>query len=373
MTDSLQPPPRGKHAWLKRLLGLAVFAGAVYLVHRLVAEVGWREVGERLAEARWPVVAVAVACLFCQLALWAFRQRLSIRRILETPPGWTIFLALLATAAANFLLPFARLLGGLMRARYLSRTSEPKAPKRVYYGAVLFDQAVHFLVMASVTLVGLIGASIALDRPRLAWGLALALAAAGAGAYWWARRATRETGGGFVRFLERRAARQQGVVGKLLAGSETAARVFLELASHPGLWLRTVALGLALFAFVAAAQWTVFLALGTEVEPWVAVATVALGLTAGVLLGTPGGLGTAEATMIALYGAFGIDRVDAASGVLLFRGLQFAVVLALGLPSMAALELYAVVVLRRAEVGEVAGDVEAGVEANEALEEVGRG
>ncbi|HUP43836.1 MAG TPA: lysylphosphatidylglycerol synthase domain-containing protein, partial [Thermoanaerobaculia bacterium] len=150
MTDSLQPPKRGKRAWLKRLLGLAVFAGAVYLVHRLVAEVGWREVGERLAEARWPVVAVAVACLLCQLALWAFRQRLSIRRILETPPGWTIFLALLATAAANFLLPFARLLGGLMRARYLSRTSEPKALKRVYYGAVLFDQAVHFLVMASV-------------------------------------------------------------------------------------------------------------------------------------------------------------------------------------------------------------------------------
>jgi glycosyltransferase 2 family protein len=361
MTDSLEPPKTRRGSWPWRLLGFAVFAGAVYLVHRLVAEVGWREVGERLAAARPPIVAVAVACLICQLALWALRQGLSIRRILQTPPGWTIFLALMATAAANFLLPFARLLGGLMRARYLSRASEPPAPKRVYYGAVLFDQAVHFLVMASVSLVGLIGASIALDRPRLAWGLSLGLAAAGIGAFWWARRATRETGGGLVRFLERRAARQQGVVGKLLAGSETAARVFFELAGHPGLWVRTVALGFALFGFVAAAQWTVFAALGTEIEPLVVVGTVSLGLTAGVLLGTPGGLGAAEATMIALYGAFGVDRVDAASAVLLFRGLQFAVVLALGLPSMAALELHAVGVQRR--VG-----VEAEEEA-EALEE----
>jgi uncharacterized protein (TIRG00374 family) len=371
MADTLQPSL--KTTWTQRLVGFAVFAAAAYLVHRLVAAVGWREVGERLAEADLGVVALAVACLVGQLTLWAARQRLSIRRILETPPGWTIFLALMATAAANFLLPFARLLGGLLRARYLSRTSAPLAPKRVYYGAVLFDQAVHLLVMGSVTLVGLVGGAAALGRPWLAAGLTAGLLVAGLGVRWWVRRRTGETGGDLVRFLERRAARQEGIVGKLLAGSETAARVFFELAGSRSLWLRAVALGAGLFAFVGAAQWTVFRALGTEVQPLVVVGTVALGLTAGVLLGTPGGLGTAEATMIGLYIAFGVDRVDAASGVLLFRGLQFAVVLGLGLPAMAALEAYAVVVeRRRGEELEPEEAVEAAGTA-EAVERAGRG
>ena len=365
MAETLQPS--SKSAWTQRLVGLAVFAAAAYLVHRLVAAVGWREVGERLAEADPGIVALAVVCLVGQLTLWAARQRLSIRRILETPPGWTIFLALIATAAANFLLPFARLLGGLLRARYLSRTSTPLAPKRVYYGAVLFDQAVHLLVMGSVTVVGLVGGAAALGRERLALGLTAGLAVVLLAVWWSVRRRTR---GGLVRFLERRAERQQGLVGKLLAGSETAARVFFELAGSRSLWVRTVALGAGLFAFVAAAQWTVFRALGTEIEPLVVVATVALGLTAGVLLGTPGGLGTAEATMIGLYIAFGVDRVDAASAVLLFRGLQFAVVLGLGLPAMAALEGYALVVERRrgagVEMDEAAGTEESVVTVEEA-------
>lgn len=363
MTEPLKPPSSPRAAWTRRIVGLLVFAAAVYLVHRLVAEVGWREVGERLAAARMPVLGLAVACLLGQLSTWAVRQRMAIRRILSTPPGWTIFLALLATAAANFLLPFARLVGGLLRARYLSRTSTPLAQKRVYYGAVLFDQAVHFLVMGAVTVVGLVGGALALGRPGLALGIAVGAAVLVAAAALWIRRRVGAAGGGLVRFLERRAERREGPLGRLLAGSGTAADVFLGLARDRRLWIRTGALGVAVFAFVAGAQWTVFRALGTEVHPLLVVGTVALGLSAGVLLGTPGGLGTTEATMIALYGAFGLDRVDAASAVLLFRGLQFGVVLGLGLPSMAVLELYAMRVGRRRREE---------VEGEEPLEEVGR-
>jgi uncharacterized membrane protein YbhN (UPF0104 family) len=353
MTDRPLEPPSRKAAWTQRLLGLAVMAAAIYLLNRLVAEVGWHEVRARLAEARWPVVSLAVVCLLVQLSLWAARQRLSIRRITDTPPSWTISLALVATAAANFLLPFARLLGGLLRARYLSRTSSPLVPKRIYYAAVLFDQAVHFLVMGTLTVCGLIGGAIVLGRPWLAAGLGAGAAAAAGLVYLWVRRRVGFNGGlrrgGLVRFLERKAERQEGVIGRLLAGSETAARIFLRLVRNLPLWGQALALGTALFLFLATAQWAVFYALGTEVNPFVVVATVTLGLSAGVLLGTPGGLGTTEATMIALYGAFGIDRVDAASAVLLFRGLQFAVVLGLGLPSMAILEAYSVVVRRRSD------------------------
>ena len=363
MTEPLKSRSSPRAAWTRRIVGLLVFAGAVYLVHRLVAEVGWGEVGERLAEARLPVLALAVACLLGQLSTWAVRQRLAIRRILATPPGWTIFLAMVATAAANFLLPFARLVGGLLRARYLSRTSAPLAQKRIYYGAVLFDQVVHFLVMGAVTVVGLVGGALALGRPALAAGIAAGAVVLVVVAALWIRRRVGAAGGGLVRFLERRAERREGPLGRLLAGSGTAAGVFFRLARDRALWIRTAALGAAVFAFVAGAQWTVFRAVGTEVHPLLVVGTVALGLSAGVLLGTPGGLGTTEATMIALYGVFGVDRVDAASAVLLFRGLQFAVVLGLGLPSMAVLEVYAVLVGRRRR---------SEVEPQEALEEMGR-
>lgn len=353
MTDRpLEPPPR-KATWPQRLIGLAVMAAAIYLLHRLVSEVGWHEVRVRLAEARWPVVSMAVVCILGQLSLWAARQRLSIRRITATPPGWTIFLALVATAAANFLLPFARLLGGLLRARYLSRASDPLVPKRIYYAAVLFDQSVHFLVMGTLTISGLIGGAFVLGKPSLGITLCVGLVAAAGVVYLWARTRFGFNGGwrrgALARFLERRAESQEGVIGRLLAGSETAARIFLRLVRNLPLWGQALALGVALFVFLATAQWAVFYALGTTVKPLVVVATVTLGLSAGVLLGTPGGLGTTEATMIALYGAFGIDRVDAASAVLLFRGLQFMVVLGVGLPSMAVLEAYSVVVRRRTD------------------------
>lgn len=364
MTDRPIEPPSRKAAWTQRLLGLVVLVAAFYLVHRLVAEVGWTEVRQRLVQARWPVVAAAVACLGGQLSLWAARQRLSIRRITETPPGWAVFLALVATAAANFLLPFARLLGGLLRARYLSRTSAPLVPKRIFYAAVLFDQAVHFLVMGTLTVAGLVGGALVLGRPRLAAGVLAGVAVALGGVYLWFRTRFGLRRGGVVRFLERRAERREGLVGRLLAGSETAARIFLRLVRSRSLWLKTTALGIALFVCLASAQWLIFHSLGTAVNPWVVVATVTLGLSAGVLLGTPGGLGTAEATMIALYGAFGVDRVDAASAVLLFRGLQFAVVLGLGLPSMAVLEAYSVVVRRRTDEE---------LEPDEAVRHVGHG
>ena len=41
MTDRPLEPPSRKAAWTQRLLGLAVMAAAIYLLNRLVAEVGW--------------------------------------------------------------------------------------------------------------------------------------------------------------------------------------------------------------------------------------------------------------------------------------------------------------------------------------------
>ncbi len=45
--------------------------------------------------------------------------------------------------------------------------------------------------------------------------------------------------------------------------------------------------------------------------------------------------------MIAAYAALGVDPVEAVAGTLLFRGLRYLVILALGLPSLAFHELAA--------------------------------
>ncbi len=359
-------------AWAQRLVGFAVLGAAVYLLHRLVAEVGWHEIAERLGQARLPWVAAVVACLFVQLGLWAARQRLSVRRITSTPPAWALFLALVATAAANFLLPFARLLGGLLRARFMSRSSSPKIPKRVYYGAVLFDQAVHFVVMGTLTVSGLVIGAAALGRPVAAGAIAGTLAAVTIAGLIWLRRRSGATEGGLMRFLARRTAEREGLLGRFLASSETAAKIFVRLASDGGLWLRATALGIGVFVCVSGAQWVTFYSLGVTMNPLLVLATVSAGLSAGVLLGTPGGLGTTEATMIALYHAFGIGTVDAASAVFLFRGLQFAVVLGTGLPSMLALELYALAVRRRSEAIAPPEEAVAAIEQAEPLEPVGK-
>ncbi len=367
MAETVDIGAKRTRAWAQRLLGFAVLGVAVYLLHRLVGEVGWHEVVERLGEARAPWLAAVVACLFVQLGLWAARLRVAVRRITSTPPAWTLFLALVATAAANFLLPFARLLGGLLRARFMSRASSPKIPKRVYYGAVLFDQAVHFLIMGTLTVTGLVIGAVEIGRPFAAGSIALGLAVLAAVGLVWIRRRTGATSGGLVRFLARRTAEREGVLGRFLASSETAAKIFFRLASDGSLWRRAGALGLGVFTCVAGAQWFAFYALGVTVNPLLVLTTVSAGLSAGVLLGTPGGLGTTEATMIALYHAFGIGTVDAASAVLLFRALQFAVVLGTGLPAMLVLELYAIAVRRRSEAVAAPDEAAAAVEHEEPL------
>ena len=324
--------------WVRRLVGLGVLVAMAYLVYRLVAEVGWDEVGERLAAARLEIVALALGILVVQVIVWAERQHRIVRRVSRTPRWQVIFLSLVGTAAVNFLVPFARLVGGLLRARYMSRASRPHRPKRFFYGTVLFDQTVHALVMGSLTVLGIIAGAALLGQEELALGLGILAVLLAGGIALWLRRRPEAQQNVVLRYLERRSAGDGRAAGGFAAG-EAAAKVFLELASDGRLWRTSGVLGLLVFLGAATAQWTVFAALGTEIDPLLVATTLTLGLSAGVLLGTPGGLGTTEAAMMALYAAFGVDKVAAASAVLLFRGLQFAVVLGLGLPSLALLEL----------------------------------
>jgi len=69
------------------------------------------------------------------------------------------------------------------------------------------------------------------------------------------------------------------------------------------------------------------------------LAGVALGNAAGMLTGTPGGLGTTEAAMVGSFVAMGMNREDALAGTLLYRGLHYVSILGIGLPALLFLEL----------------------------------
>ena len=112
---------RRGNPWLARarpLIGLLFLGLALWLVVRFLGEVGWREIGARLRGAHPGWLAAAVAFNVLQLWVWGFRWKLAIRRVDPTPKRRVIYTALAAAAAVNHVAPFARVLGGLLRARY---------------------------------------------------------------------------------------------------------------------------------------------------------------------------------------------------------------------------------------------------------------
>jgi uncharacterized protein (TIRG00374 family) len=325
---------------------LALLGLALWLAWGLLADLQWEDLAARVEAASRPWLAAALAALAVRFLIWDERWRRAIARVGTLPPRSLSLPSLLAAATVNTVTPTARVLGGVIRARHLSRAlGEPMGRA---YGSVLYDQLAHQVVIGGVTWLSVIAAAAVTGRTRLAWALAAALAAALATFALWLRR--RKNGDGtLARWLaDRVAGRGAGAEGdggetgklrRLMAHGREAVGVVRRLLGDRRLSAEVVALGVAFFVVNASAQWMVFQALGADVGFTVVLAVVALGAMAGVAVGTPGGVGGAEATMIATFTAFGVGRLDAAAGALLFRAFHFASILALGVPSLVWLEM----------------------------------
>jgi uncharacterized membrane protein YbhN (UPF0104 family) len=362
------PPAR---AWV-RLLQAGLAAVAVYLTWRLLGSIGWSALGHRVAAARRLPLAAALAALSLRFVFWDARFRSASRRAFgaATRPvlGWFV---LLASSALHLLTPSARLIGGLVRARYLARAARRGVPG--VFGVVLFDQLAHHAVMIAATWVALAATALALRRTALGLAavasgvvlvalgwltlrrqdgrslperLAARLARASAADLAAAELAAAESGegaGSAGTNLPSKAA--PGTAGSeswhrpLLVGGREAVAVCARLLGDRSLLAPVVVFGMGYFLANAAAQWLVFAALGEPVDPLTVVTVVALGNAAGLFTGTPGGAGTTEAAMVPLYVMLGVGAPAAAAGTLVYRGLHYAGVLAAGLPALAVLEL----------------------------------
>lgn len=322
--------------WGIVLLKTGISVLALYFTWKLLAGLDWHELSGRLAEASWLYLTPAILFLLLRWVAWDWRFRHASRAAIGLSPGAVLgFFVLKASAALNLITPSARLIGGLMRARYFARSA--RRPFGVLYGVVLYDQIAHHFVMTSTTWVALIATAWVVGRRSLSLAALAALIVTALALYIWSRRGRAETNP-LVRLLARGAEKAEGRMQRFYSHGHEAVSVFVRLLAPSGLHWRAALLGLAYVVFNVGAQWLVFLALGRPIDPLVVFAGVALGAAAGTLTGTPGGLGTTEAAMVASFAALGVDRVDAAAGTLLFRGLHYATVLGLGLPALLFLE-----------------------------------
>jgi uncharacterized protein (TIRG00374 family) len=313
-----------------------VLAVAAYLVHRLVAAVGWRDLVDRLRDASPAWLLAAAGCVLLHLWLWGYRWKVAIRRVDARPRRRVIYAALAAAASVNLVAPFARVLGGLLRARYLARSGSHSLA--AFYGVVLFDQIAHLVVMTALTGAAVVCGLWLLGRDLASMALGLVLAATLAAFFFWEERLTAHGPQWIADWLESRSRRHRGLRRSAFARGHETLRMLAGLLADRGLRFEAAGLGIALFLASALAQGAVFAALGEHPGALVVAVTVALGTAAGTLAGTPGGLGATEAAMIALYVALDVDRLDAAAAALAYRGVYYAVVFATGVPSAAILE-----------------------------------
>lgn len=325
--------------WGIRLLKGAVVALTLYFTWRFLThgDLQWHRLAERVAEARPSYLVLGVGLLLARYLIWDWRFRLATRLAVGRDSGALLgFFVLIASAALNLITPTARVLGGLMRARYFARAN--RRPFGFLYGVVLYDQIAHHTVMSVCTWITLIAAAFTLDRKTLGAAALAALVITAVLLAVWGRRQGPFEQSPLVRYLARRAERSQGRLRKMLAHGHEAVGVLVKLLGVVPLRFQALVLGVIYFLVNAAAQWAMFLAIGAPVGPFVVLAVVAAGTAVGTLSGAPGGLGATELAMMASFELMGVDEVAAAAGTLLYRGLHYASVLTIGLPALGLLE-----------------------------------
>ena len=314
----------------------AAVALAVYLISRLVSGIGWQELRERALAADPVLLVVAAVLLSGRWLVWQHRWYLALAGLGEKNTHRRCFAALIASIFVNHVTPTARVLGGIVRTRYVARPWGGRF--RRVFAATLFDQLVHHTVVGLATWLALISGAVILGRYKIASVAGLALAIVTLLVILRAAREERAEPG--VRSVLLRTARERVIhLAPVLGRGRQTLQAVRSLLQMQGLVVRAALWSAMVFATTVAAQWVFFPALGIDISPLRVAAVVGLGGLAGAIFGTPGGVGSTEAAMISAFVTFGVERTDAVAATFLFRGLHYCLVLGLGLPSFLFLEL----------------------------------
>jgi uncharacterized protein (TIRG00374 family) len=277
-------------------------------------------------------MVAAVTALVARFVLLYHRWSLALAATGFRPAWFRGLASQLAAILVNHLTPTARLFGGVLRARCVSL--QLARPFAQIYATVLVDQISHQAVLAVVTWLSLIAAAVWVGQVGLATGLSLTLVLLMVALVIWRRRARSDKARPIANLVGLEAEKRGKRLGPLFVGGREIFTILRSSFSDVRLQVRMALTGLLVFFLNVAAQSLVFESLGTPVSPVAITLAIALGLAAGLLTGTPGGVATTEAAMVGLYVAMGVGSVEATAGVLLYRGIHYVLVLALGLPSL---------------------------------------
>ncbi len=329
--------PRALAAAARAIVKIAILGAALALAWKMASRIGWPALADRVGEADRALLVAALIALALRFVAWERRWSLALDPLGAAGGAGRRLTVLLASVFANHVTPSLRVIGGILRARYMVRPAVLGGPRFArLYGSVVFDQFVHHATSWAVTWMAVVAVAFALGRRGLGAG-ALALGAALALAAGLSGKRLRQSR--LLRRAAERAGRRVERLRPILDRGRPIVSTTAELAARPGLVRNATLYSLAYVLLNLAGQWLLFRAIGVDVDPLTVGAVVGLGALAGFATGTPGGVGSTEAAMIAGFAALGVDQIEAVAGTLLYRGLHYGVVAVLGLPSLVYHEL----------------------------------
>lgn len=311
---------------IARMLILVVVA---FFVWRFIDRLGWDELAQRIGQAQKPIVALAFGSLATRFGLIYYRWSLVLKLLALPMSRLVVWTSLMTGVLLNHITPTARVLGGIVRARGLSKIYQVSFSS--IYATILVEQLGNQLVQTVLLWVAVVPFAWKLGWPRTAFAIGVVPPIVLAIWLAWRRlRAPTSSSPQWSTLVGRRLKTQLRRLGAIAAGGRRIAEIFRTAFSDIKLQLRLVICGVGIVISNALALWLVLQSLSTDIGFFYVFATVSLGLAAGMLTGTPGGFATTEAAMIALLVAVDVPEIDAAAGVLLYRGLHYAIVLVAG-------------------------------------------
>ena len=285
---------------------------------RTLGSEGFRDLPAHLRGADPFLLLLAAALNLGRYALWTSRWR-GVTAAVSRVDWWPSFRALMGSVFLNTVVPGARPLGGIVRARILSRTSGV-APGPVY-AATLVDQLGYSLVSVTVGLISLpralmpaeAGGRLPLLLGSVVLGALLVVLVYPKGRAWLRSR--------LGRHLSRAATTVKGAV-------QAVPRVL----ARPATWAWVILCGPPVWYANAITIWMAGKAVGASFGMADAAAAWALGSLVGAATGIPGGIGVTEAFGSAALIEMGVPPGQALAAVLLGRALHYLSATLIGAP-----------------------------------------
>lgn len=308
---------RKRRSALRIGLSVVLLGASLWFLWRTGSEAGWSNLVQRISEVSFPLLALAASINLLRYGFWALRWQLLLRPVCKVP-WWGAQRALMASVFFNTVVPGARPFGGLIRARYLARSSG-LAPGTLYGGA-LVDQVGYSLVSMGLGLVFLPAALLPTGAGQGPGRWFLLPSFAVLGAFFFLAWRHRD---GILERLRRRLP----TMAEALTGVFRAARTVM---GRPRSWALMALGGMAVWAGNVLTFQIAAAALGAPISFSVAAAAFSLGALAGAASGTPGGAGATEAAAVIPLVHLGVPGDLALASVLLARGIHYLSAIVLG-------------------------------------------